>query len=52
MDKNYMAVKVDIVSQVKKLFINHYSYENAGGSWELIAVTEEDNCVLLNQEAV
>lgn len=50
-DKNYTAVKVENVSNVKKLFIYSKGKANAGGSLELIAVTEENKFVSLNQQA-
>jgi len=49
---SYTATKED-VSNVKRLFI-HYppAKENAGGSWELYALTESNETVWLNGESV
>jgi hypothetical protein len=50
--KNYTATKVDSVSKVKRLFIYNYGKANAGGSWDLVAVTVDNKCVTLNSETV
>lgn len=51
-NNNYDVTKIESVSNVKKLFISRYSKINAGGSWALFAITENNECVMLNAESV
>ena len=51
-NKKYTAKKVENISKVKKLFIYNESKVNAGGNWELIAITEENKFISLNQQSV
>lgn len=51
-EKKYMATKLDNISKVKKLFIYNEGKSNAGGSWELVAITEDNKCVMLKKESV
>ena len=52
-NKKYIATKVDNVSNVKKLFIYHYpAQKNAGGSWSIVAVKDNNETVALNTESV
>ena len=50
--KKFIATKVDSVSNVKKLFISNFAKENAGGSWALFAITENNDCIMLKGESV
>lgn len=51
-DKKYDVKKVDSVSNVKKLFISNYSKPDAGGSWALFAITENNECIMINATGV
>ncbi len=51
-DKKYDVKMVDSVSNVKKLFISNYSKPNAGGSWALFAITENNDCIMINGSGV
>lgn len=51
-NNNFNANKVENVSNVKKLFISHFSKENAGGSWALFAITNNNDCIMINGESV
>ena len=51
-NQNFNVTKIDEVSNVKKLFISHYYKKNAGGGWGLFAIIENNECILLNSEAV
>ena len=51
-DKKYDVKKIDNVSNVKKLFISNYSKPNAGGSWALFAITENNDCIMINATGV
>lgn len=51
-NKKFVATKVDSVSNVKKLFISRFAKENAGGSWALFAITENNDCIMLKGESV
>ena len=51
-DSNYEVVKVDNLSNVKKIFISEYHKANAGGSWALFAITNNNECVMINIESV
>ena len=50
--KKFIATKVDSISNVKKLFISNFAKENAGGSWALFAITENNDCIMLKGESV
>lgn len=50
-NKNYKAVKLTDVSNVNKLlYINYYPIQQSGGRNVLIAITNDDNYVILNSE--
>ena len=50
---NYSATKVDDVSNVKKLFIYAYpAMKNAGGSWAIVAIKDNNETVALRVEGV
>lgn len=51
-NKNYEVTKVDNVSNVKKLFISSYSKMDAGGSWALFAITDNNDCIMINGAGV
>ena len=51
-NKQYTATKENKVSKVKKLFIYENNKPNAGGTWELVAITEDNKCVKLNSQSV
>lgn len=51
-NRNFNVTKVDNVSNVVKLFISNYSKENAGGSWAIFAITENNDCIMLNGDSV
>ena len=51
-DKKFDVKKIDNVSNVKKLFISNYSKPNAGGSWALFAITENNDCIMINATGV
>jgi len=51
-NKDFNATKVENVSNVKKIFISHLSKANAGGSWALFAITENNDCIMLKGESV
>ncbi len=49
---SFDAVKVEAVSNVKKIFISNFSKENAGGSWALFAITADNDCIMIDGESV
>lgn len=52
-NKKYIATKVENVSNVKKLFIYHYpAKKNAGGSWSIVAIKENNETIALNTDSV
>ena len=51
-EKKYTATKVDNVSNVKKLFLYSASKPNAGARWELVAITNENECIMIKSEGV
>ncbi len=51
-NNSFNATKVDIVSNVKKIFISSYTGNNAGGSWALFAITDNNDCIMLNCTSV
>lgn len=51
-NKNFSVEKVNTVSNVQKLFISNGGKENSGGSWALFAITENNDCVMLNAASV
>lgn len=52
-NKKYTATKVENVSNVKKLFIYNYpTKKNAGGSWSIVAIKDNNETVALNTEGV
>lgn len=48
----YSVTKVDDVSKVKKIFISQFSKPNAGGSWALFAITEDNDCIMIEAASV
>ena len=51
-NNNFNVTKVENVSNVKKLFISSFSKVNAGGSWALFAITDNDDCIMIIGESV
>ena len=49
---NFSATKVESVSNVKKIFISDFSKANAGGSWALFAITDNNDCIMIKGESV
>lgn len=49
---NFDVAKVENVSNVKKIFISNYYKLNAGGSWALFAITDKNDCIMINAESV
>lgn len=49
---NFNATKVESVSNVKKIFISRFSKANAGGSWALFAITDNNECIMIKGESV
>lgn len=50
--ENYNVIKVEDVLNVKKIFISRYNKKNAGGSWALFAITENNDCIMIKGESV
>ena len=51
-NNNFNVTKVENVSNVKQLFISSFSKVNAGGSWALFAITDNDDCIMIIGESV
>ena len=47
-NNNYNATKVDNVSNVKKMFISRYNKQNAGGSWALFVINENNESIMID----
>lgn len=51
-ENNYNVTKVENVSDVKKIFISNSSKENAGSSWALFAITDNNDCIMINGQSI
>lgn len=51
-ENNYNVTKVENVSDVKKIFISNSSKENAGSSWALFAITNNNDCIMINGQSI
>ena len=52
-EKNsFNATKVESVSNVKRIFISNFTKTNAGGSWALFAITDNNDCIMIKGESV
>lgn len=51
-EKKHTATKVDNISNVKKLFLYSASKPNAGARWELVAITNDNECIMIKSEGV
>ena len=50
--KNYEVIRVEGLSNVKKIFISNYSKNNAGGASALFAITGDNDCLMIDGSSV
>lgn len=51
-NNNYNVTKIENIANVKKLFVSHYSKGNAGGATALFAITDNNECIMLNATSI